>query len=157
MTFESELLAARPYVHKQAIKYTRDIDRAEDLASDTVLRAMKYKDSYTLDTNIRGWLGIIMRSLFLSQVRRKKLFAGSTDDIPIDLLGSIPGSQEAAVNLSDAGRMLEQISPLQRQAVLLIGMGASYEEAADQIGCKLGTVKTRVMRGREALRKAIEG
>lgn len=151
MTFEADLIAARPCLSRFAVKLTRDRDAAEDLLSDTMVRALANRDKFQEGTNLRAWAYFIMRNQFLSAMRRKKWDGGSTSDLTDAMLPSVPAPQGVAIDLADALKALAEIPADQREAVLMVGAGATYEEVADELLVSLGTVKSRVCRGRDAL------
>lgn len=153
--FEQELLAARPYLQRFASKLTMNREAAEDLLGDTMVRVLANRDRFQPGTNFRGWAMFIMRNLFITSMRRKKWDGGSIDEMLASALPSSPAPQGDSVDLADTLKALEMLPRDQRDAVLLIGAGASYEEAAEELCCSVGTIKSRVARGRDALVEAL--
>jgi RNA polymerase sigma-70 factor (ECF subfamily) len=100
---------------------------------------------------MRAWTFIILRNLFLSQMRRAR-FKGEWDDVTANRLLAAPASQDRHVELGDMQRALLHLPQPQREALILVGAGGfAYEEAAAICGCAVGTIKSRVARGRVAL------
>jgi RNA polymerase sigma-70 factor (ECF subfamily) len=100
---------------------------------------------------MRAWTFIILRNLFLSQMRRAR-FKGEWDEITASKLLAAPASQDRHVELGDMQRALMHLPQPQREALILVGAGGfAYEEAAEICGCAVGTIKSRVARGRVAL------
>ena len=100
---------------------------------------------------MRAWTFIILRNLFLSQMRRAR-FKGEWDEITASKLLAAPASQDRHIELSDMQRALLHLPQPQREALILVGAGGfAYEEAAEICGCAVGTIKSRVARGRVAL------
>jgi RNA polymerase sigma-70 factor (ECF subfamily) len=92
-----------------------------------------------------------LRNLYLSQMRRAR-FKGEWDDLVADRILAAPASQDKHVELGDMQRALLQLPQPQREALILVGAGGfAYEEAAEICGVAVGTIKSRVARGRVAL------
>jgi RNA polymerase sigma-70 factor (ECF subfamily) len=100
---------------------------------------------------MRAWTFIILRNLFLSQMRRAR-FKGEWDELVAARVLAAPASQDHHVELGDMQRALMHLPQPQREALILVGAGGfAYEEAAEICGCAVGTIKSRVARGRVAL------
>ena len=100
---------------------------------------------------MRAWTFIILRNLFLSQMRRAR-FKGEWDDVTAAKILAAPASQDRHIELGDMQRALMHLPQPQREALILVGAGGfAYEEAAEICGCAVGTIKSRVARGRVAL------
>ena len=106
---------------------------------------------------MRAWTFIILRNLYLSQMRRTR-FRGEWDQEAADKLLSAGAGQDKSVELADVHRALCFLPQPQREALILIGAGGfSYDEASEICGVAVGTVKSRVARGRLALEAALAG
>ena len=126
-------------------------DLADDLVQETLLKAWAARKRFQAGTNMRAWTFIILRNLFLSQMRRAR-FKGEWDDITASKILAAPASQDRHVELGDMQRALLHLPQPQREALILVGAGGfAYEEAAEICGCAVGTIKSRVARGRVAL------
>src|SRR3712207_1439974 len=102
-------------------------------------------------SNMRAWTFIILRNLFLSQMRRAR-FKGEWDELTASRLLAAPAREDRHIELSDMQRALLHLPQPQREALILVGAGGfAYEEAAEICGCAVGTIKSRVARGRVAL------
>ena len=134
-----------------------DRDLADDLVQETMLKAWAARDRFEAGTNMRAWTFIILRNLFLSQMRRNR-FRGEWDDVVAERILSAPAGQDAHVALGDLQRALQYLPESQREALILIGAGGfGYEEAAEICGVAVGTIKSRVARGRVALEAVMTG
>ncbi len=126
-------------------------DLADDLVQETMLKAWAARARFQAGTNMRAWTFIILRNLFLSQMRRAR-FKGEWDELTADRLLAAPAGQDRQLELGDLQRGLLQLPQAQREALILIGAGGfAYEEAARICNCAVGTIKSRVARGRAAL------
>jgi RNA polymerase sigma-70 factor (ECF subfamily) len=130
---------------------------ADDLVQETLLKAWAARKRFQAGTNMRAWTFIILRNLFLSQMRRAR-FKGEWDDVTAAKILAAPASQDRHVELGDMQRALLHLPQPQREALILVGAGGfAYEEAAEICGCAVGTIKSRVARGRVALEGLMTG
>lgn len=153
--FKDELSAVIPQLRAFGRSLSGNRDMADDLVQETLLKAWAARDRFQAGTNIRAWTFIILRNLFLSQMRRSR-FKGEWDELVADRLLSAPAGQDKQIELADLQRALLELPPAQREALILVGAGGfAYEEAATICDCAVGTIKSRVARGRAALELVI--
>jgi RNA polymerase sigma-70 factor (ECF subfamily) len=144
-------------VYRLAYRLTGNQHDAEDLTQEVFVRVFRSLSSYTPGT-FEGWLHRITTNLFLDQARRKQRirFDGLTDEVSDRLPGREPGPERAWEhnNLDyDVQQALDALPPDFRAAVVLCDIeGLSYEEIAATLDVKLGTVRSRIHRGRALLR-----
>jgi RNA polymerase sigma-70 factor (ECF subfamily) len=130
---------------------------ADDLAQEAMMRAWAARDSFEPGTNFRAWIYMILRNHFYTTIRKNSRMTSWDPEAAERILVQEPGQQHA-VHMSDVEKALQQLPAEQREMLLLVGAGgASYEEAAEIAGCALGTVKSRLARGRTALAAIING
>ncbi len=146
-----------PRLQRFARSMARDVTLADDLVQECLERALARLHLWQPGSNLRAWLFTILRNLHINGLRRRQPILG-IDDEALAALGGVPGSQFVSLELRDMRRALRVLPSEQRRVVLLVGLeGASYGEAAIQLGISLGTVKSRLSRGRRALRRLVEG
>jgi RNA polymerase sigma-70 factor (ECF subfamily) len=132
-------------------------DLADDLAQEAMMRAWAARDSFEPGTNFRAWIFMILRNHFYTTIRKNSRMT-SWDPEAAERLLVQEAAQPHAIHMSDVEKALQQLPAEQREMLLLVGAGgASYEEAAEIAGCALGTVKSRLARGRTALAAIING
>jgi RNA polymerase sigma-70 factor, ECF subfamily len=149
--FVDELMGSLPSLRAYAISLTRDVHRAEDLVQETVLKAISKQDKFEAGTNLQAWLFTILRNLFFSGRRTKQREVEDADGVHAATMITIP-DQEDRLTVQDLHTALARLPQEQREALLLIGAeGLSYEEAAESLGTKVGTIKSRVNRARTRL------
>jgi RNA polymerase sigma factor (sigma-70 family) len=147
-------------VYRLAYRLTGNPHDAEDLTQEVFVRVFRSLSSYTPGT-FEGWLHRITTNLFLDQARRKSKirFDALADDADarIPSRSAAPDTQVIdGVFDDDVESALAELPPDFRAAVVLCDIeGLSYEEIADVLGLKLGTVRSRIHRGRTMLRKAL--
>ena len=149
--FRQQLGLVIPHLRAFGRSLSGNRDTADDLVQETLLKAWAARKRFQAGTNMRAWTFIILRNLYLSQMRRAR-FKGEWDDLAADRLLAAPASQDKHVELSDMQRALLHLPQPQREALILVGAGGfAYEEAAEICGVAVGTIKSRVARGRVAL------
>lgn len=148
-------------VFRLAYRLTGNPHDAEDLTQDVFIRVFRSLSSYTPGT-FEGWLHRITTNLFLDTVRRRQRirFDALADDAAERLSGRDPAPDHLLTDKlldSDIQTALDDLPPDFRAAVVLCDIeGLSYEEIAATLGIKLGTVRSRIHRGRAQLRAALE-
>lgn len=146
-------------VHRLAYRLTGNAADADDLAQETFVRVFRSLHTYQPGT-FEGWLHRITTNLFLDQARRRSRLRmdAMTDEarVPSDWQDD-PDRRFHHANLdTDVQRALDALPPKYRAAVVLCDIeGLSYEEVATTLGVKLGTVQSRIHRGRAALREQL--
>ena len=150
-SLKAELLGAIPSLRAFAMSLSGNIDRADDLVQETLVKAWTNLGSFTEGTNMSAWLFTILRNIFYSEYRKRRREVADPEGQIAARLASAP-SQNAHMDFLDFQEALQQLSPDQREALILVGAsGMSYEEAADICGCAVGTMKSRVNRARNRL------
>jgi RNA polymerase sigma factor (sigma-70 family) len=155
--FKDQLAQVIPHLRAFGRSLSGSRDLADDLVQETLLKAWAARKRFQAGTNMRAWTFIILRNLFLSQMRRAR-FKGEWDDVTASKILAAPASQDRHVELGDMQRALMHLPQPQREALILVGAGGfAYEEAAEICGCAVGTIKSRVARGRVALEALLSG
>jgi RNA polymerase sigma-70 factor (ECF subfamily) len=146
-----EILATVPRLRAFAVSLTASPDRADDLVQETMLRALTHIGQFQPGTNLRAWLFTILRNQFNSEYRQRRWTIEDADGIYVDSLKSLP-QQGSWLEFQELRLALTKLPPEQREAIVLVGAsGMTYEEAASICGCAIGTIKSRVNRGRTRL------
>lgn len=154
--FKRELTQVVPHLRAFARGLCGRPDLADDLVQDTLLRAWAARDRFVPGTSIRAWTFTILRNAWFTEMRRNR-FRADYDETVADRILTSPAEQEAPLHLADLSRALMELPAERREALLLVGAGGfSYEEAAAICGCAVGTIKSRVGRGRAQLTAMIE-
>ncbi|QKS01225.1 sigma-70 family RNA polymerase sigma factor [Sphingomonas sp. CL5.1] len=155
--FKAQLAQVIPHLRAFGRSLSGNRDLADDLVQETLLKAWAARKRFQAGTNMRAWTFIILRNLYLSQMRRAR-FKGEWDDLVADRLLAAPAGQDKHVELADMQRALMHLPQPQREALILVGAGGfAYEEAAEICGVAVGTIKSRVARGRVALEALMSG
>jgi RNA polymerase sigma factor (sigma-70 family) len=148
-------------VYRLAYRLTGNQHDAEDLTQEVFVRVFRSLSQYT-PGSFEGWLHRITTNLFLDQVRRKQRIR--FDGLPDDAADRIPSREVGPAQLiddrsydADVQTALDALHPDFRVAVVLCDVeGMTYEEISELLGIKLGTVRSRIHRGRAALREALK-
>jgi RNA polymerase sigma-70 factor, ECF subfamily len=155
MTEFARLLEAQlPRLRRYAKVLTRDPSRADDLVQDTLVRALDKQHLYQDGTNLRAWLFTLMHNQHVNDVRRN---VREGDSLDVDTVAAhlvAVTDPTASRQLRELDEAIGKLAMEQQQVILLIGLeGMSYEETAAILDVPVGTVRSRLSRGREALRR----
>ena len=149
--FVDGVVASIPSLRAFAISLTRNVDQAEDLVQETVLRAISKQDRFEAGTSLQAWLFTILRNNFFSAHRRSVREVEDGDGSHAATMISV-ADQEDRIMIQDLEAALSKLPQVHREAIMLVGAdGLSYEEAAQTLGCAVGTIKSRVNRARNSL------
>lgn len=153
--FSAQMTASLPALRSFALSLCRQRDMADDLVQETMVRAWVSRHTFLPGSRVRPWLFTILRHQFYNTLRKQRRLVAWEPEAAERLLVQEP-EQEAGIHVADIEGALWQLPDTQRDMLILIaGSGLSYEEAAMVADCKLGTVKSRVNRGRAAMRTII--
>lgn len=153
----AQIEAEIPRLRRFARAMVRDATLADDLVQECLERALSRLHLWRPGSNLRAWLFTILRNLHINGIRRRQAVV-DIDGEGQAAIGAAHGGQFVRLELRDLKRALGLLPTEQREVVLLIGLeGISYGEAADILGISIGTVKSRLSRGRRALRQLMEG
>jgi RNA polymerase sigma-70 factor, ECF subfamily len=156
--FGSQLETQIPRLRRYARVLCRDAERADELVQDCLYRAIRKSHLFQPGSNLRAWLFTILHNLYVNSVRR-----GTRESINVPLEDVEPvlmerPAQGSGLTLRDLGRAMTRLAEEQRQVLLLVGLeGMSYDEVASILGVPVGTVRSRLSRGREELRRMLDG
>lgn len=153
-------------LYRTALRLTHNRADAEDVVQETFLRGFRSFDRFNPGTNCRAWLFTILRNVFLNRIRREGREVPESEPAWDSSRESATAPAAAGANPEeeffqtvlhgDVDRALKALPLPFREAVVLVDLeGLSYREAAEVLGCPLGTVMSRLSRGRHLLRQAL--
>ena len=155
--FHHRLEEEIPRLRRYARALTRNAVRADDLVQETLVRALHKEHLWQRGTDLRAWLFTIMHNQNVNEIRR-----AIRDDATVDLencsaILTARTDPTASRQLRELDHALAQLPEEQRQVILLVGLeGMSYEDAAAILDVPIGTIRSRLSRGRESLRKLMD-
>lgn len=130
----------------------------DDLCQMTLERALANRDKWQAGTRLDSWMYRIMRNLWIDEARSRQRRGQTFMEEEAGLTIGADGAQEAKVELGNVDRAMSRLPAEQREAVLLVMVeGYGYREAAEIIGCPVGTLNSRLVRGRDALLAELGG
>lgn len=156
-------------LYNTAYRMTRNAEDAEDLVQETYLKAYRYYDKFEEGTNFKAWLFKIMKNTFINNYRKRQLSPALSDFAEIEESFETQVSEDAARQIKnpeeellenvlddDIQRAMEKLPPDYRMAVILADLeGFSYKEIAEILEVPVGTVMSRLYRGRRLLEAAM--
>ena len=146
-----------PRLRRYARALTRSSDRADDLVQETLLRAIAKAHLWQTGTDIRAWLFTIMHNQYVNMVRRAMREEATVDIEQMSSPLVATADPTASRQLRELERALACLSGDQREVILLVGLeGMSYETAAQILSVPVGTVRSRLSRGRDTLRRLMD-
>jgi len=160
-SLDSQICAHKSSLDLFARKFTNDLEDANDLVQDTMIKAIRYANMYKEGTNLRGWLYTIMKNTFINsykKVSRKNSIMDTSEE-----LSSAQLKKSASNNLGENKFMMEDINkamkglqPEYAIPFLKYFEGYKYHEIADELHIPIGTVKTRIHMARQVLKGSLK-
>ena len=156
--FADDLVALLPRLRRFARGLTRDAADGDDLCQATIERALKSSHQWQGGTRLDAWVYRIMRNIWIDQARARsrsnRTFAAEEEGADIGNGGD--AAIEAHVELGNVGRAMARLPAEQQEALMLVLVeGFAYKEAAEVLGCPIGTLTSRLARGRDALMREL--
>jgi RNA polymerase sigma-70 factor (ECF subfamily) len=148
-----QMIALLPRLRRFALALTRSADAADDLVQSAVERALGRLDQWQPDTQLDRWMFRIMKTVWINSRRSAALRSTEPleDHIEAEPVDGVRAA-EARVSLAQVRQAFTRLSAEQQQAILLVSVeGYTYSEAADLLGVPMGTVISRLARGRALL------
>jgi RNA polymerase sigma-70 factor, ECF subfamily len=162
--FGSEIMAHLDHLYRTAFFLVRNEDEAQDCVQETCARALAARAQFTPGTNLKAWLTRILYNFFFDAYARNKRTVAADDlldmaehkkDFWDTLPSDHPGPEKRVLQLELAGQVGEALKKIPdefRAPIVLVDMGDfSYQEAAEILACPIGTVRSRLSRGRRLL------
>ena len=147
-----------PQLRRYAIRLCRNLADADDLVQESMARALKNSHMFEGGSNLRAWLFTIMHNVHMSAMRRRKYVGSPIDPDSAAAMLSVRPQQELALEIMSLIKAMKGIPDAQREAMILVGVEEmSYEQTSERLKVPIGTIKSRVSRGRDALRTALHG
>ena len=151
--FAQLLEAEIPRLRRYARALTRDVIRADDLVQNCLTRAIAKQHLWQIGTDLRAWLFTILHNQHVNDVRRSAREGKSVDLSDVPTL-AVASNAIPSLELHDLEVAMGKLAPEQRQVILLVGLeGMAYEEVAAILKVPVGTVRSRLSRGRDQLRR----
>ena len=146
-----------PRLRRYARALTRNRDRADDLVQDTLSRALEKEQFWQTGTNLGAWLFTIMHNQNVNNVRRDARGSAAVDIERASTTLPATTDPSASRKMVELDRALARLPLGQRQVILLVGLeGMSYEDTAGILSIPVGTVRSRLSRGRDTLRQLLD-
>ncbi len=159
VSLRDDIAVEIPRLRRYAWVLLRDATAADDLVQDCLERAISREHLFQPGTNLRAWLFTIMHNLHVNAITRaRRMVSADSTHNTVDARRAVSPAQGDSLVLRDLERALALLSVEQRAVVLLIGVeGLSYAEAASVLDVPMGTIMSRLARGREKLRRLMDG
>jgi RNA polymerase sigma-70 factor (ECF subfamily) len=154
--FSAAVAAEIPRLRRFARVLARPPEVADDLVQETLLRAIAARARFTAGTNLRAWLFAILRHARAADLRRESRspLVGQVSGVGV---GAVSGGQEEREVMRELDAAFARLPADQREALWLVVVeGLEYGRAAEVLGVPMGTLRSRLSRARDALRRALD-
>lgn len=156
-TFIKNLLSLQENLFKFAYSLTMNKADAQDLLQETSLRALKYQEKFTDETNLKGWLFTIMKNIFINDYRKvikvqTNVYENATESISSYSEEVCNENPEDLYDINLISKIIDQLDEEYRKPFDLFMSGYRYEEIAEKTGLPIGTVKSRIFKTRQKLK-----
>jgi len=150
-SLQDAMLSSMPALRAFAISLCGNVDRADDLVQETLVRAIANIESFEPGTNLRGWLSAILRNHYFSECRKHRNESEDVDGRSVATLKTMP-DQDSQIELDEFRAALATLPNSQQEALVLVGaLGFCHEEAAAICGTGAATIRSRIHRARVRL------
>jgi len=159
LEFNHLVKANSPSLHSFAYNFTKNLEDAEDLLQDTVLKALRYRENFQDGTNFKGWLFTIMRNIFINNYKRKKLQNliqdAQSNEFFVNNKSTSFDSVISLINEKDIRKAIVSLPTEYQTPFQMFVDGYHYDEIAEHMGIPMGTVKSRIFHARKKLASAL--
>ena len=158
LEFNQLLTGNMNYLRQFAIGFTKNVDDAEDLLQETMVKALRYRNNFAEGTNIKGWLYTIMRNIFINNYKRKKFqntIADSTENQYYLNQNTKYSADSVTWHISekDINKAIDKLSDTFQVPFTMFLEGYHYDEIAEHLAIPMGTVKSRIFHARKKLQE----
>ncbi|HEV8514455.1 MAG TPA: RNA polymerase sigma factor [Cyclobacteriaceae bacterium] len=157
--FERELANLRPTLLEFTRKFTNNRDDSMDLLQDTMLKALSRKTKFREDINLKGWLYILMRNLFINQYRKNKTIGQRVDESYLNWTEDTHtfNRPDGITQTKEVWKIIDSIKIEFNKPFKMYLSGYKYQEIAKELGVPIGTVKSRIFQARIEIQNQLIG
>lgn len=156
---EEQILEYIPYLNNIVFRFVKTEEDAEDLIQETIYKAIRYKDNFSKNTQIKSWLYTIMKNIYINEYRKKHrtnlYFYGELNAEKYDNF-NIRNSAISNLNVEFIWKMVNSLKGHRKESLILYLKGKKYKEISEITGLHLGTVKTNIRIYRQQLQKKLK-
>ncbi|MFT3740492.1 MAG: sigma-70 family RNA polymerase sigma factor [Breznakibacter sp.] len=157
--FNNRVIGIQPKLLRYALTLTYNEEDARDLLQDSILRALKFKDKFTDNTNFNAWMHVIMRNTFINDYRKKSRTSKkdtSMDEVPyLSNFHSTKETPEMHISEKNLRQTIELLDEDLKTPFNMYVYGYKYKEIAEKLDIPIGTVKSRISFARKRLQNMI--
>lgn len=158
LEFNTSVINLSDYMSRFALQYTRDEELAKDLTQETILKALKNKDKFRTNTNLKGWLKVIMKNTFINSHRKKvnQIISYNSDDYQVQTGKADTYKPDDIMQTAHIQKLINELSKDLSVPFLMHVEGYKYHEIAEELDLRIGTVKSRIHQCRKVLSQQLK-
>ena len=155
--FNTRVIDLNDFITRFALKYTRNEDLARDLAQETILKALSNRDKFRTNTNLKGWLKVILKNTFINSYRKKsnQVISYNSEDYHVMVGDKDNYKPDDILMTGHIQSLIDDLPDSIRIPFEMYVDGFKYHEIAEELNLPIGTVKSRIHQSRKILSKLI--
>lgn len=151
--FNTRVINLHEFITRFAFKYTRDAELAKDLAQETILKALSNRDKFRTNTNLKGWMKVILKNTFINSYRKKsnQIISYNSEDYKVQTGDPDNYKPDDILSFGHIQGLISELDSDLSAPFLMHVDGFKYHEIAEELDLPLGTVKSRIHQTRKIL------
>jgi RNA polymerase sigma-70 factor (ECF subfamily) len=147
--FNEKVVKASIALKSSALRFTKNKDAANDLIQDTIVKAISKKDKFQIDSDLQGWMYIIMKNTYLQKQHKEKRYVSADETNEKEV--STYNNSNSCLAAKEIVEAIKKLDKSQRKAFMMFAKGFKYEEIAEELQVPIGTIKSRIHNAKKHL------
>lgn len=160
LEFQTAVIDIQSYLKSFAMTFTRNEEDANDLTQETIMKALRYKDKYTPQTNFKAWIFTIMKNIFINNYRRKSkantIFDNTQELYYLNTKSKNDVEPDSTYTEKEIMKEINALDIEYKKPFMMHFEGYKYKEISDEMELPIGTVKSRIFLARKKLMEKLK-
>ena len=160
LEFQAAVIDIQSYLKSFAMTFTRNEEDANDLTQETIMKALRYKDKYTPQTNFKAWIFTIMKNIFINNYRRKSkantIFDNTQELYYLNTKSKNDIEPDSTYTEKEIMKEINALDEDYKKPFMMHFEGFKYKEISEEMGLPIGTVKSRIFLARKKLMEQLK-